>query len=245
MYRKIAVFIIFQVVFSLGIKINCQTANVNFISLDSTINNSNFYISYPVINSGNLLIDSTINQSLVNNILQSSNTVKDEFIEMMNSFHSFEINHEITYNKNGILSILYSIYICSGNCDYTQLPIVYSLINGKKLEINSILDTTNLYQNIIKKEIEKQYQENINRIIKEDIECNQCSESEHEFYNNYVIPKYKSCMSEFTFDEFCIHNNEITFFSDCFFSAAEKQYRPELDYSFSLDLIKAYLKVDL
>ena len=111
MYRKIAVFIIFQVVFSLGIKINCQTANVDFISLDSAINNTNFYISYPVINSGNLLIDSTINQSLVNNILQSSNTVEDEFVEMMNSFHSFEINHEITYNRNGILSILYSIYI--------------------------------------------------------------------------------------------------------------------------------------
>ena len=245
MHLKIAIFIIFQIVFSVLSKINSQTAKVDFITLDSTINNSKFHISYPVIFSGDLLIDSTINQSLVNNILQSSNTVKDEFIEMMNSFHSFEINHEITYNKNGILSILYSIYICSGNCEYTQLPIVYSLINGRKLEINSILDTTNLYQNIIKKEIEKQYQENINRIIKEDIECNQCSESEHEFYNNYVITKYKSCMSEFTFDEFCIHNNEITFFSDCFFSSAEKQYRPDLDLSFSFEKIKAYLKVNL
>lgn len=181
----------------------------------------------------------------MNNLLQSSNTVKDEFIEMMDSFHSFEINHEITYNKNGILSILYSIYICSGNCDYTQLPLVYSLDNGKKLKINSILDTTSLYRNVIKKEINKQYQENINRIIIQDEEYNTCSESEHEFYNQYLIPKYKSCMSDFKLDEFCIYNNEITFFSHCFFSSAEKQYRPKLDFSFSFEEIKHYLKVDL
>ena len=181
----------------------------------------------------------------MNNLLQSSNTVEDEFIEMMDSFHSFEINHEITYNKNGILSILYSIYICSGNCDYTQLPLVYSLDNGKKLKINSILDTTSLYRNVIKKEINKQYQENINRIIIQDEEYNTCSESEHEFYNQYLIPKYKSCMSDFKLDEFCIYNNEITFLSDCFFSSAEKQYRPDLDFSFSFEEIKAYLKVNL
>ena len=245
MHLKIAIFIIFQIVFSVLSKINSQTAKVDFITLDSTINNSKFHISYPVIFSGDLLIDSTINQSLVNNILQSSNTVKDEFIEMMNSFHSFEINHEITYNKNGILSILYSIYICSGNCDYTQLPIVYSLDNGKKLKINSILDTTSLHQNVLKKEINKQYQENINRIIQLDKQCNTCSESEHEFYDQYLIPKYKNCMSDFKLDEFCIYNNEITFFSDCFFSSAEKQHRPDLDFSFSFEEIKAYLKVNL
>ena len=244
MHLKIAIFIIFQIVFSVLSKINSQTAKVDFITLDSTINNSKFFISYPVIFSGDLLIDSTINQSLVNNILQSSNTVEDEFIEMMNSFHSFEINHEITYNKNGILSILYSIYICSGNCDYTQLPIVYSLDNGKKLKINSILDTS-LHQNVLKKEINKQYQENINRIILLDKQCNTCSESEHEFYDQYLIPKYKNCMSDFKLDEFCIYNNEITFFSDCFFSSAEKQYRPDLDFSFSFEEIKAYLKVNL
>ena len=244
MHLKIAIFIIFQIVFSVLSKINSQTAKVDFITLDSTINNSKFHISYPVIFSGDLLIDSTINQSLVNNILQSSNTVEDEFIEMMNSFHSFEINHEITYNKNGILSILYSIYICSGNCDYTQLPIVYSLDNGKKLKINSILDTS-LHQNVLKKEINKQYQENINRIILLDKQCNTCSESEHEFYDQYLIPKYKNCMSDFKLDEFCIYNNEITFFSDCFFSYAEKQYRPDLDFSFSFEEIKAYLKVNL
>ena len=245
MHLKIAIFIIFQIVFSVLSKINSQTAKVDFITLDSTINNSKFHISYPVIFSGDLLIDSTINQSLVNNILQSSNTVEDEFIEMMNSFHSFEINHEITYNKNGILSILYSIDICGGNCDYTQLPIVYSLDNGKKLKINSILDTTSLHQNILKKEINKQYQENINRIIQLDKQCNTCSESEHEFYDQYLIPKYKNCMSDFKLDEFCIYNNEITFFSDCFFSYAEKQYRPDLDFSFSFEEIKAYLKVNL
>ena len=242
MHLKIVIFII---VFSVLSKINSQTAKVDFIILDSEVKNSNFYISYPVINSGDLLIDSTINQSFVNNLLQSSNTVEDEFIEMMDSFHSFEINHEITYNKNGILSIIYSIYICSGNCDYTQLPLVYSLDNGKKLKINSILDTTSLYRNVIKKEINKQYQENINRIIIQDKECNTCSESEHEFYNQYLIPKYKSCMSDFKLDEFCIYNNEITFFSHCFFSSAEKQYRPELDFSFSFEEIKPYLKVDL
>ena len=244
MHLKIAIFIIFQIVFSVLSKINSQTAKVDFITLDSTINNSKFHISYPVIFSGDLLIDNTINQSLVNNILQSSNTVEDEFIEMMNSFHSFEINHEITYNKNGILSILYSIYICSGNCNYTQLPIVYSLDNGKKLKINSILDTS-LHQNVLKKEINKQYQENINRIILLDKQCNTCSESEHEFYDQYLIPKYKNCMSDFKLDEFCIYNNEITFFSDCFFSYAEKQYRPDLDFSFSFEEIKAYLKVNL
>ena len=242
MHLKIVIFII---VFSVLSKINSQTAKVDFIILDSKVKNSNFYISYPVINSGDLLIDSTINQSFVNNLLQSSNTVEDEFIEMMDSFHSFEINHEITYNKNGILSILYSIYICSGNCDYTLLPLVYSLDNGKKLKINSILDTTSLYRNVIKKEINKQYQENINRIIIQDKECITCSESEHEFYNQYLIPKYKSCMSDFKLDEFCIYNNEITFLSDCFFSSAEKQYRPELDFSFSFEEIKPYLKVDL
>ena len=244
MHLKIAIFIIFQIVFSVLSKINSQTAKVDFIILDSTINNSKFHISYPVIFSGDLLIDSTINQSLVNNILQSSNTVEDEFIEMMNSFHSFEINHEITYNKNGILSILYSIYICSGNCDYTQLPIVYSLDNGKKLKINSILDTS-LHQNVLKKEINIQYQENINRIILLDKQCNTCFESEHEFYDQYLIPKYKNCMSDFKLDEFCVYNNEITFFSDFFFSSAEKQYRPDLDFSFSFEEIKAYLKVNL
>ena len=183
MHLKIAIFIIFQIVFSVLSKINSQTAKVDFITLDSTINNSKFYISYPVIFSGDLLIDSTINQSLVNNISQSSNTVEDEFIEMMNSFHSFEINHEITNNKNGILSILYSIDICGGNCDYTQLPIVYSLDNGKKLKINSILDTS-LHQNVLKKEINIQYQENINRIILLDKQCNTCFESEPNFMIN-------------------------------------------------------------
>ena len=84
----------------------------------------------------------------MNNLLQSSNTVEDEFIEMMDSFHSFEINHEITYNKNGILSILYSIYICSGNCDYTQLPIVYSLDNGKKLKTEQTSVGTHAVWNI-------------------------------------------------------------------------------------------------
>lgn len=245
MNSKISIIIIFKFVFSIISNTYSQSAKIDIIILDSTLNNSNFHISYPVISTGNLFIDSSINQSLVNNLLQSSKTVKEEFIDMINSFHSFEIDHEITYNKNGILSILYRIYICSANCDFTKYPMVYSLNNGQKKEINSILDTTGLYDEILKKEILKQYQKNISRIIQEDKNCNSCSESEHEFYSQYVIPKYKSCMSEFKLDEFCIYNNEITFFSDCFFSSFEKQYRPELDFSFSLEEIKNYLKVDL
>lgn len=245
MHLKIALLIIFKIVITVLSKTFSQTAKVDFITLDSTINNSNYHISYPLIKSGNLLIDSSINQRIVNNLLQSSKTVKAEFVDMMDSFNSFKINHEITYNRNGILSILYSIYICSANCDYTIYPLVYSLNNGNILKINSILDTTSLYENILKKEINKQYQQNINKIIELDKECNPCSESEHEFYNQYVIPKYESCMSEFKIGKFCIYNNEITFFSDCFFSYAEKQYKPELDFSFSLEEIKAYLKVDL
>ena len=66
-----------------------------------------------------------------------------------------------------------------------------------------------------------------------------------EFYDQYLIPKYKNCMSDFKLDEFCVYNNEITFFSDFFFSSAEKQYRPDLDFSLSFEEIKAYLKVNL
>ena len=84
---------------------------------------------------------------------------------MMDSFHSFEINHEITYNRNGILSILYSLYLCSANCDYTVYPMVYSLSNGNILEIYSILDTNSLYEKILKKEINKQFQQNIKKLL--------------------------------------------------------------------------------
>ena len=84
---------------------------------------------------------------------------------MMDSFHSFEINHAITYNRNGILSILYSLYLCSANCDYTVYPMVYSLSNGNILEIYSILDTNSLYEKILKKEINKQFQQNIKKLL--------------------------------------------------------------------------------
>ena len=231
-----------------SINIFGQKAQVENLRYTATsVIDADIEINYPLIRTVNNTVDRILNNNLKNDLLSPGDpsvSMQTALIEKASIAHSLYIDFEITYNKNDIISIQFIEELCIANCDSATYSFVYSLRTGNSIVLSELLDTTALYQNMVKDDVELKYKEHIEYIRKSDPETF-WNTVDKEYLNEYIIPSYETCKEEFNMNEFCLLENEIRIDAPCFFSRSERELRPDISLNYTFDSIKQYLKVKL
>ena len=123
-------------------------------------------VEFPIVNTGNSSIDSILNKNIRRDILFDTltNSIDSVLVNIISGASSFWLSSEITFNKKNIISILVSCTFCGGKCSGYQEAFVYSLDSGNRLFISDIIDSSLFHSEIVKHDVEEQYQKSINNI---------------------------------------------------------------------------------
>ena len=149
-------------------------------------------MNFPIIRTGNKEIDSLINTDLKNRFTDNEYP-KDNFDSTLIKWAGDQIvflDFQVTYNRNGILSINVSAEGCGAYCTSWTDYFNYSTSNGEWLNISDVINNTVEFKRIVDKDKKEQYAEQ-KRLLKEMLN-DQDSELDEVTYE-WALENYDDC----------------------------------------------------
>lgn len=199
-------------------------------------------MNYPIIKTGNNEIDSLINFDLKNKF--TSNEYPEQSIESsLNEWIGEQvvyIDFDVSYNKNGILSVQINAEGCGAYCTHWTDYFNYSTITGKPVDISEIIDISGDFKNRIFKDKEAIFK-------KERLELKELQKDSEVGLDpstyEWVLENYKNCENSFDLTSFAIYPEHIEINKDCQLPNAIKAFSPEIILKYKYDEIQKYLKM--
>ncbi len=118
-------------------------------------------MNFPIIRSGNKVIDSLINTDLKNRFTDNeypTDNLDSTLIKWAGDQIVF-LDFKVTYNQNGILSINVSAEGCGAYCTSWTDYFNYSTLNGKWLNISDVINNEAEFKTRVDKDKKEQYAE--------------------------------------------------------------------------------------
>lgn len=200
-------------------------------------------MNFPIINSGNEIIDVLINTDLKNRFTRNEylNESIDSALIKWSGDQIVFLDFEVTYNQNNVLSINISAEGCGAYCSSWTDYFNYSTKSGKCLTISDFIDTTGEFKAKVYEDRVKQYsqQKKVLREILNEPESG-LDTSTYEWAFSY----YKDCEKNFDFESFSIYTDRLKIIEDCYLPNAIKNLTPIIDLTYKFSEISAYLKMN-
>jgi len=199
-------------------------------------------LKFPIIKTGNLDIDNTINKDLKNKFTNNEfpDLPTDSTIIKWADEQVIYLNFEVTYIKNGIISLNISVEGCGAYCTGWTDYFTYNYVTGKFLTIDQIIDTTRNFKNQVIADKDKQYEQQKKKLKEMLLDKN--AELDEDTYN-WALEQYKNCDNEFTLKLFSLHSDHLEIIENCYFPNAIKNLTPTIVLKYKYVDIKKELKI--
>ena len=203
-------------------------------------------IEFPIMFTENSTIDSILNKNIRRDILFDTLTTPIDSVlsNLVAASSSFWLVSEITFNKKNIISILVSCEFCGGNCSDYQEAFVYSLDSGNRLFISDVVDSSLFHSEVVKNDVNEQYQKSIKRIFNLKDSCDNCNESDLDNFD-FFITKITQQINEFAISSFCLYDDSIKIIDECPFNRIYSNMCPEGEFIYKYTNLAKYLKIEL
>lgn len=199
-------------------------------------------MNFPIISSGNKKVDSLINTDLKNRFTGNEYPT-DNLDSTLTKWAGDQIvflDFQVTYNQNGILSINVSAEGCGAYCTSWTVYFNYSTQTGKWLDINSIVDTTGLFREMVSKDKKEQY--NKARLeLKEALNDSDWGLTQDEY--DSAIEYYNECDNTFNLNQFALYPDSIEIIEECWLPHVMKPLTPIIELKYGFSEIGEYLKI--
>lgn len=191
-------------------------------------------LKFPIVISGHKKIDALINADIKNRFTNNEFTglPADSTIIKWAGDQIIFLDFEVTYLKNGLLSLNISAEGCAAYCTGWTDYFTYSLKTGKHLSVNDIIDTTGEFRNMVFAEKDKQYDEQRAELKKLSSDPN--SGLDDDTYK-WVLEQYNSCDASFTLSSFALYPDRIEVIDNCSLPNAIKVFDPEIRLVYKYD----------
>jgi hypothetical protein len=191
-------------------------------------------MNFPIIFTGNKEIDSLINTDLKNRFTDNeypTDTLDSALIKWAGDQIVF-LDFQVTYNRNGILSINISAEGCGAYCTSWTDYFNYSTSNGKWLNISDVIDNTIEFKTRVHKDKKEQYAEQKLQLKKM---LNDQDSGLDESTYEWALENYEDCEKNSDSESFAIYQDRLEIIEDCYLPNAIKNLTPiiELKYKFS------------
>ena len=199
-------------------------------------------LKFPIIRTGNKNADLLINTDLKDKITYNEypGTSTDSALSKWGNDIITDMNFEVTYNQKGIISLTIYSEGCGAYCSSGNDYFNYSLVTGKSLNLNDIVDTTGSFRAKVYTDLHQQYETQRSE-LKELVTSDQDGEFDQTKYN-WVLENYNSCEQAFDFTSFALYVDRLEIMEHCYLSNAIKNLSPIIELKYTYADIKEYLK---
>ena len=191
-------------------------------------------MNFPIIRTGDKEIDSLINTDLKNRFTDNeypTDALDSALIKWAGEQIVF-LDFQVTYNRNGILSINISAEGCGAYCTSWTDYFNYSTSNGEWLNISDVIDNIVEFKTRVDKDKKEQYAEQ-KQLLKEMLNDKDSGLDESTY--EWALENYNDCEKNSDLESFAIYPDRLEIIEDCYLPNAIKNLTPiiELNYKFS------------
>jgi hypothetical protein len=205
-------------------------------------NVQNQKLKFPLIRTGNSQIDNSINKDLKNRFTNNEfpDLPTDSTIIKWADEGIIYLGFEVTYIKNGLISLNISAEGCGAYCTGWTDYFTYNYLTGKHVTIDEIIDTSGKLKNLVIADKDKQYKKQTEE-LKERLFDKQTGFDKDTYES--VIVYYTECSTSFSFNSFALHDDYLEIVQKCYLPNVIKSMTPviELNYKY-VDIIE-HLKI--
>ena len=224
---------------SFGQIISVDTLFIPRIEKFSNVQNEK--LKFPVIRTGNLQVDKTINTDLKNRFTDN------EFPDLPTDSTLIKwsdgiiyLDFEVTYLKNGLISLNISAEGCGAYCTSWTDYFTYNYQTGEYITIEQVIDTTGNFRKLVIADKDKQYIQQTKE-LKERLTDKE-NGFDKETYD-LVVGHYIDCSKTFSFKSYALYNDYLEIIENCYLPNVIKSMTPILELKYKYTDIKDYLKI--
>ena len=203
-------------------------------------NTKDFTIIYPIIITQNEIVNKKINNLIRDEIVQpftEKKSLKQDLTELIKDGLT-DLSYQITFNKNGILSINIAVQESGGHhLIYTETYFNFDLKTGNNLSISDIFQqaklesfTTKVLNDKISYLQSYKLREAKNYIDKNEVD------------SSVINMAIQDCISITQFEAFSLSKKYIEIISPCRFHYSMRALEPEYKLKYSLHNVSDFLK---
>ena len=215
-----------------------QTARIQEIRLKPNTKHFNVKeetIIFPLISLDNKKIENEINSQIKATVFEPEDKNLDikKILKRDSDDGLINLDYEVTYNRNNLLSINITLEGCGAYCSNTTYFFNFDLISSKSLKLNDFILTSRL------DDFREKVMSDKNRFLKSylDEEKKICLSEEGlgiETFDNIAEMVQNDCMNALNLTEWKISLTSIEFNEPCSFAHAIRSQEPDykLEYHF-------------
>lgn len=232
MTRILTIILVFLGTIAFGQSVQIDTFRLNVS--ERLKGNQSDKMNFPIIRTGNKEIDSLINTDLKNRFTDYEYPTEDldsTLIKWAGDQLVF-LDFQVTYNRNGILSINISAEGCAAYCTAWTDYFNYSTSNGKWLNISDVIDNLTEFKARVCTDRKEQYAEQKRQLM--ELLKDQNSELDESTYE-WALKYYADCEKNADLESFVVYPDRLEIIEGCDLPHAIRNLTPiiELIYKFS------------
>lgn len=198
---------------------------------------------FPIIRIENEKLAKVINEDLKERFLgneYSEFPIEKAIIEWADE-NIVYLDFEITYNKNGILSLNISTEGCGAYCTNWTVYYNYSTITGDFFMPEDIIKISEIKDKINR---DKKFQYLRAKQELDELFAEPDSGLDKEQYD-WALREYKSCEEAFEIEEIAIYEDYLQIIYDCHLPHAIRSLEPQIELKYNYQDISDYLKIEI
>lgn len=232
------------ILLTIGLTSFGQTISVDTLFIPRTekfSNEQNEKLKFPLVKTGNPQIDNSINTDIKNRFTNDEYpdlSVDSTLIKWADGI--IYLNFEVTYLKNGLLSLNITAEGCGAYCSTWTDYFTYNYLTGKHITIDEIIDTTGNFKNRVIADKNYQYVQQKKELNKMLLDKN--AELDEDTYK-WALEYYENCEKEFKLNSFALYSDYIEITENCDLPHAIRNLTPIIELKYKYADIKKELKI--
>jgi len=197
-------------------------------------------LRFPIIKTAEKEIDLLINTDLKKRFTYneySNLTVDSALIKWADETIRF-LDFDITYIKNGLISLIIRSEGCGAYCTNSNYYFTYSILDGKYLTIEDIVNTKGKFQDIVIADKNAQYKKH-RKELKEMLLSKDIDEESY----NIALEYYNNCDKSFALNSFVLFSDKLELIENCFVPHFMQNLTPIIKLEYKYKDIQDYLKI--
>lgn len=237
MKKVLFILLLFKLIIGVGQEVQIDTLLINPTQKEWE------GFKFPIIRIENEKLAKAINEDLKERFLgneYSEFPIEKAIIEWADE-NIVYLDFEITYNKNGILSLNISAEGCGAYCTNWTVYYNYSTITGDFFMPEDIIKISEIKDKINR---DKKFQYLRAKQELDELFAEPDSGLDKEQYD-WALREYKSCEEAFEIEEIAIYEDYLQIIYDCHLPHAIRSLEPQIELKYNYQDISDYLKIEI